>query len=331
MTTRVLKTFLLPVFLFTSTLFIAPASLDAGAIDTLAQLTAGTEIPPFPAPFSAPVAPPAGKPGRPLKVYFLNVGQGDAAYIELPSGHNALIDGGPSKAKDGYLAEFLSEHHVDRIDNVVLTHPHADHYTGLRYVFSALQVGSFYDTRLNNTSTGVDEALRKQVSSLGVKTVYPSAGDMLDWDGDIKVKVLNSCSEPLQSDAGRTVNDCSIVLKITYQDTSMLFTGDMQDDTEKVLVARYGQELKADMLKVGHHGSPYSTSAAFLAAVRPHYAVISVGADNNYGHPASIILSRLQASGAVIHRTDTEGTMEYTVSDRASFFSLSDSIASLRY
>jgi beta-lactamase superfamily II metal-dependent hydrolase len=213
----------------------------------------------------------------------------------------------------GYLASFLTERKVSRIDHVVLTHPHADHYTGLMYVFTKLSAGNFYDTRMDNPRTSFDEAVRKKASEAGAVTVYPSDGDTLSWDPSVQVRVLHSCPEPQSSELGRTVNDCSIVLRLTYHGTSMLLTGDIQDDVEDSLVAEYGAGLKADLLKVGHHGSAYSSTAGFLSAVRPRHAVISVGADNNYGHPAPGCMLRLQDAGAEVSRTDLDGTVEYSI------------------
>jgi len=330
-TARTLKSILSSVLLLTAVSSYSTIPLNAAAVDTLKELTGGVSpsAPPQPFPF-----PAAGSPtsARSLTVYFLNIGQGDAAYIELPNGQNALIDAGPSRAKTSYLASFLAEHNVVKIDNVVLTHPHADHYTGLQYVFSNLTVANFYDTQADNTGTTVDETIRAKAQALGVNIVHPAAGDTLAWDpGEVTVRVLNACSNPVMSGSGQFLNNCSIVLKITYQNTSMLFTGDMQESVESSLVNEYGPELKSDLLKVGHHGSQYSSSDGFLAAVRPHDAVISVGAGNNYGHPTPFCLARLQASGAVIHRTDMSGTMEYTISGAYSGFSLDDSLASLRY
>ncbi len=328
-TIRILKTMLASAFLFTSILFPAAGLLNAGAFDTLKEFSAGVEFHALPQPDHAPAADFVSVL-RPLKVYFLNVGQGDAAYIELPDGTNALIDAGRSKAKTSYLASFLNEHNVTKIDNVVLTHPHADHYTGLQYVFSNIRVDNFFDTQADNTSTSVDESIRAKAQALGVNIVHPSAGDILPWDPrEVQVKVLNACSEPVASASGQFLNDCSIVLRITYQNTSMLFTGDMQEDVEAELVKEYGSALRADVLKVGHHGSQYSSGDAFLAVVRPHDAYISVG-PNNYGHPMPSCLARLQNAGAIIHRTDLEGTMEYTIGGTVSP-STPDAIGSLRY
>jgi competence protein ComEC len=319
--------------LIAAALFIAAVALAgavpsyAGAFDTLRETAPAVDLPSFPSPVMTPAFAPM-RAMRPLKVFFLNVGQGDAAYIELPNGQNALIDAGPSKAKTSYLATFLAERNVTKIDNVVLTHPHSDHYTGLKYVFSTLPVGNFYDTQADNTGTAVDEAIRAQAQQIGANIVHPAAGALLGWDGEVQVKVLNSCSSPIMSGSGQFLNDCSIVLKITYQNTSVLFTGDMQEDVEADLVAAFGAGLKSDVLKVGHHGSQYSSSAVFLAAVSPSDAVISVG-KNSYGHPTPDCRARLAAAGALLHRTDTDGTIEYAVGVRS--FSPLDNLASLKY
>jgi len=324
-----LQTILVSVFLFIAILFPAAGLLNAGAFDTLKDVSVGIESSSLPQP-TQPSSADLVRAVRPLKVYFLNVGQGDAAYIELPNGANALIDAGRSKAKTSYLASFLREHNVTKIDNVVLTHPHADHYTGLQYVFSNISVTNFFDTQADNVGTTVDEAIRTKAQALGVNIFHPSAGDTLAWDsGEVGVKVLNACSEPVTSGSGQFLNDCSIVLRITYQNTSMLFAGDMQEDVEAELVKEYGSDLKADVLKVGHHGSQYSSGDAFLTVVRPREAYISVG-QNNYGHPTPFCLARLQSTGAVVHRTDLEGTMEYTIGSIVSP-SIPDAIASLIY
>lgn len=332
-TTATTRTFraLIAAALFVAAIVLPPAiPLYAGAFNTLQETAPVVDIPSFPRPVPTPAADPL-RSVRPLKVYFLNVGQGDSAYIELPNGQNALIDAGPSKSKTGYLATFLADHNVTKIDNVVLTHPHADHYTGLQYVFTNIPVANFYDTQADNTGTTVDESVRANAQAAGANIVHPSAGDMLGWDaGEVQVKVLNACSSPVMSGSGQFLNDCSIVLKVTYQNTSMLFTGDMQEDVEAALVTTFGAGLKSDVLKVGHHGSRYSSSEAFLAAVKPHDAVISVG-KNNYGHPTPECRARLAAVGALLHRTDNDGTIEYTIGANSASFSSLYSIASLKY
>lgn len=293
--------FLLAVFHFAT-----PAS--AQALDQLLISAPKAEIPLAPVPQNATLL----NAGPGLNVYFLNVGQGDAIYIELPGGKNALIDGGPSAAATGELAKFLKDKGVTHIDNVVLTHPHSDHYNGLKYVFSSVKVDNFYDTRLDNTGATADNALRAQVADLGINTYYPAAGTKLNWSAPVEVKVLNACSSPLSSKQSDTINNCSIVMKLTYAGSSVLFTGDLQDDAEAKLVAKWGAEMKADVLKVGHHGSKYSSTDVFLKAVKPAKAYIEVG-KNNYGHPTQDAMDRLQKAGAQIFRTDLDDTQEFFV------------------
>ena len=305
-----LKT-LLPAFILSSGLLLLSLGniFASDALDSLSNLvpqgapSVQDPAAPVPGPFkSAPV----------LNAYFVSVGQGDAEYIELPNGKNVLIDGGPNPTAP--LAQFLTQHNVAHIDYVVLTHPHLDHYSGLSYVFSHLKVDNFYDTREENTGVASIKALRDKVKSLGVNTVYPAAGDSLDWDpGEVQVKVLNACSNPGASGSGPVLNNCSIVLKVTYQNTSILYMGDLQSDMEANLVSTYGSQLQSDVLKVGHHGSNTATSTAFLNMVKPKYAYIEVGAGNTFGFPAPVTLSNLQAAGVTVFRTDTGGTQEYRI------------------
>ena len=296
--------------IFLSAVFhFAPGRLNAQALYQLKTAAPAFEVPLAPPPQNATLYTLA--PG--LNIYFINVGQGDSIYLELPGGKNALIDGGPSKSASGPLAKFLSDKKVTTIDNVVLTHPHSDHYNGLQYVFSTMTVGNFYDTRMDNMGATGDDTLRAQAANQGIRTVYPAAGDQLDWSAPgLSVKVFNACSEPAATSNGNLINDCSITLKLTYRGASLLFTGDTQEDVEASLVQRYGPELKADVLKVGHHGSKYSTSQIFLDAVKPAKAYIEVG-KNNYGHPTQTTLDRLIAAGAEVFRTDLDDTLEFYV------------------
>jgi len=305
----VLRTVFSAAFLFLSIFNLAPSATNAQAFDQLNGAAHTVEVPLVSPPQNATLYTVA--PG--LNVYFINVGQGDSIYIELPGGKNALIDGGPSKTAPA-LAKFLSDKKVTNIDQVVLTHPHSDHYNGLGYVFSNYTVGNFYDTRLDNKGATGDDTVRAQVKALGINTIYPAAGDHLNWSSapGLDIKVFNACSEAMSSSNSNEVNNCSITFKLTYQGSSILFTGDTQNDAEARLVAKYGSELKADVLKVGHHGSKYSSTEIFLNAVRPAKAYIEVG-KNNYGHPTQGALDRLTAIGAKIFRTDLDDTQEFSV------------------
>lgn len=308
-----LKAFLASAVLFSGLLFSAHGSelFAAGALDSLSALAPGlsADLPasPPPAPLLGPV-----RSSKPLNAYFISVGEGDSEYIELPNGRNVLIDGGPNPTAS--LAQFLSQNNVSEINYVVLTHPHLDHYAGLNYVFSKIKVDNFYDTREDNTGAAGAKTLRDKIKSMGINTIYPSAGDTLDWDpGEVQVNVFNGCSTPGGSNSGPVLNDCSIVLKVTYQNTSILYVGDMQSDQEANLVARYGSQLQAEVLKVGHHGSNTASSPAFLNVVKPKYAYIEVGKDNIFAFPAPVTLSNLQAVGATVYRTDLGGTQEYRI------------------
>ena len=310
---RGLKKVLAVLFLFSAFSFFPSAgNLYAGsALDALDALShSGVFSVPEPA---APAALPGPvRSGAPLNAYFISVGQGDSEYIELPNGKNVLIDGGPNPTTS--LAQFLSNHNVTRINYVVLTHPHSDHFDGLIYVFNHISVDNFYDTREDNSGSSTVKKLREKAQSLGVNVSYPAEGDYLDWDpGEVQVRVLNSCSQNGASNSGAVLNDCSIVLKVTYENTSILYTGDMQSDQEARLVSTYGSQLQSDVLKVGHHGSNTATSMEFLNAVKPKYAYIELGKDNKFGFPAPVTLSDLQAVGATVYRTDTDGTLEFRI------------------
>ena len=303
-----IKTIISAVILSLSVFSFAPYAA-AQAINQLNTAAASVELPQVPTPGNAAVFTAA--PG--LNVYFISVGQGDSEYIELPNGQNVLIDGGPSSAEGSALAQFLAQKNITEINHVVLTHPHADHYAGLQYVFSHVKVDNFYDNRIDNTGTNADNILRAKAKDLGVNLVYPVAGDMLPWgNGGVAAKVFNSCPEVSASGVGGVLNNCSITIKLAYQNTSILFDGDAQGEVEAKMVAQFGSELKADVLKVGHHGSAYSSTDAFLAAVQPKEAVIEVG-KNNYGHPTQSSMNRLLAAGAKIFRTDMDGTQTVTV------------------
>ena len=305
------------LFLFSGYLFTSPA-IAADAVSSLQAIVPNGDAPVFPEPAAARAFPGPFKAAQALNAYFISVGQGDSEYIELPNGKNALIDGGPanpSGAGDPLVAQFLVQHGITHIDYVVLTHPHTDHFTGLQYVFNHVRVDNFYDTREDNPGSPAVKTLRDQIGQdPDITVTYPAAGDTLPWDpGEVQIKVLNSCPNPGQSTSGSVLNDCSIVLKVTYQNASILYTGDMQDDVEAQLVSKYGNGLQADVLKVGHHGSAHASSSQFLNMVKPKLAYIEVGAGNSFGHPTQAALSRLQAVGASIHRTDLDGTEEYTI------------------
>lgn len=245
-----------------------------------------------------------------LNAYFINVGQGDAIYLELPNGANALIDGGPAGKP---VADFLKSKNVSKIDHVVFTHPHSDHYIGLMKVLQDFQVNNFYDTRVNNTDAQGDDSLRKMAAAEpGCRTTYPEAGDQLDWDKHVTVKVLNSCQDKVESKINTVLNNCSIVIRLYYNGHGILLMGDAETEVENAMMRVFKSGLNSTYLKVGHHGSRYSTSPKFLERVQPRVAVLSVGMDNNFGHPHKEVLDRLTAAKAQIFST-TFGTQSLTI------------------
>lgn len=245
-----------------------------------------------------------------LNIYFVNVGQGDAIYIEFPNGKNALIDGGPSGALvDG----FLKARGVTKIDYVALTHPHSDHYRGLKKVFTGYQVNNYYDTKAENVDAAGDNNLRDLAAAEpGCATHYPKPGDILNWDPKVTVKVFNACWKPVPMHDNDETNNCSLVIRLYYNGNGVLLTGDANSEIEGEMLSYFKSGLQSNVLKVGHHGSRTSTGDAFLARVRPTHAVISVGLGNKYGHPHKETLDRFRASGAKVFLT-TAGTQLLTI------------------
>ncbi len=245
-----------------------------------------------------------------LSVHFINVGQGDAIYVELPNGHNALIDGGPS-GKPVY--DFLKAKGVTTIDHVILTHPHSDHFMGLKTVFRYFRVKNFYDTRVENLLADGDNTLRRMAAEMpGCKVHYPEAGEHLDWDSRVTVKVLNSCTEPISTRESEEVNNCSIVTRLYYNGHGVLLTGDVEAVVENAMTKLFKSGLNSTYLKVSHHGSRYSSAPKFLERVKPRVAVNSVVRDKDYAHPQKEAIDRLMAAGAQIYTT-LDGDQSLTI------------------
>ena len=236
-----------------------------------------------------------------LTADFINVGQGDSIYLTLPNGHNVLIDGGPS-GKPVY--DFLKARGVTTIDHVVLTHPHSDHFMGLKTVFRYFQVKNFYDTRVENKDADGDNAVRQMAAQMpGCKTHYPETGTNLNWDSRVTVKVLNTCTEPQTTNKSEEINNCSIVLRFYYNGHGILMTSDIESPIENAMTKIFKSGLQSTYLKVSHHGSKTSSAPKFLERVQPRVAVISVGRDNDYGHPHQEAIQRLMAAGAQVFTT----------------------------
>ncbi len=236
--------------------------------------------------------------GEKLTVHFLDVGQADCALLEC-GGEYMLIDGG--NIGDGQMViSYLQNMGVEELKAVVCTHAHEDHVGGLPSVLAVYPVKQVFAPTKTYASKVFDDFLYyTDQQRLGV--TIPAPGDEMTL-GQAQITVLG----PLKSYA--ETNDTSIVMKVVFGETSFLFTGDMEVLAENDLLEN-GTDLKADVLKVGHHGSDTSTGYRFLYEVDPTYAVISVGEGNKYGHPNDITLSRLNDAECTIFRTDHLGTV----------------------
>lgn len=231
-----------------------------------------------------------------FEVHFIDVGQGDSALI-LCDDEAMLIDGGDSKASS-LIYTYLKEHKVDRLKYMIATHPDEDHIGGLAGALNYAAVDTAF-CPVTEHDTRAFESFVKYLNKQGKSITVPLNGTQFRL-GSASVRLIGPVSRSSVS------NNNSIVARVTYGNTSFLFTGDAEAGEEHEII-RSGAEVRSDVLKVGHHGSLSSTSNEFLKAVDPKYAVISVGKDNSYGHPEEGILEMLTDRGISIFRTDLNG------------------------
>ncbi len=237
-----------------------------------------------------------------LTIHFLDVGQADSILLQLPDGQIILIDGGNNNDGED-IVNYLKTQGVSRIDYLIGTHPHEDHIGGLDDVILTFEIGQLYMPQVtHNTKTFEDLLLA--IKEKGKKITTVKRGVTMIDKPELKAYFLSPVSDDYDD-----LNQWSAVLKLEYGYTSFLFMGDAQEFNEFELLIMSSIRPYADLLKVGHHGSNSSTSRAFLEAVMPHYAVISVGKDNDYGHPSPAVLNRLNKYGVKVYRTDELGTI----------------------
>lgn len=241
-----------------------------------------------------------------LKVYFLNVGQGDAAYIQTPSGEDILIDGGPDNSVLNELGKVMNFGDSE-INLVILTHPHADHLTGLLEVLRRYRVDEIWETGVEYPSATY-KAWQKEISLKQIPDRKVKARDVKEF-GATKILVLYPLLPITKID---NLNNASIVSRLSYRNFSVLFTGDAEKEVQQKLLSppAGGKDIYATVLKVAHHGSSNGLSEDFLKVVRPAMAVISAGKDNKYGHPHQSTLNLLKTYAIQIYRTDQNGTIE---------------------
>jgi beta-lactamase superfamily II metal-dependent hydrolase len=265
---------------------------------------------PTPAPFET-----QGK----LQIIALDVGQGDGLLIVSPGGKTVLIDAGNARAGDGVVAA-LQSRNIRSLDLAIATHPHADHIGGLRRVIGKLAVSKLLDSGQDFSSDEYGR-LQRAVKSRGVQLLIAKKGWMFDLGSGAKLEAFNPHGDnrwiTKVREGGSVENANSIVLRLTYGNFAMVFTGDAEAETEAEMVGAKPQ-LGAQVLKIGHHGSRYATSDRFLNAVHPQAAIISCGAENSYGHPSQPTLDRLKRLNVQVYRTDLGGEINI-VSDGNTF------------
>jgi len=238
-----------------------------------------------------------------LLVAFLDVGQGDAVFIQAPNGNQILVDGGPNKAILRELSKVMPFY--DRtIDGIILTHPHLDHYAGLMEAARKYDINFEMDPGVKTEGEAFalfEDVLREK----GLRRIYGKRGMRLVLDKDIYLEILL----PAINNENLSEHDGMLVSRLVYGNNSFLLTGDMEENLEEYLIAT-GAAIGSDVLKVAHHGSKTSSSEKFLGWVSPDLAVISVGKNNKYGHPHEEVTGRLEKFEIPILRTNESKTIK---------------------
>lgn len=295
---------------------VACAPPESASAPVPAPDVAPTVPAPAPGPGPEPAPPRASGPatapapaGADLAVHFLDVGQGDATLL-VHTDVTMLIDTGRFDRSD--VPPLLRRYGVERLDLVVITHPHADHIGQFEDVMAAFPVDEVWWSGATATSRTFERA----VTALGASTALyeePRAGAVTTV-GPLGIEILH----PAAADPLRDLNDASIAMRITYGAFRMVITGDAERVSEARMLGRFPDRLDADLLRLGHHGSSTSTTPELLDAVAPSVAVYSAGAENQYGHPHEEVVARVVGRGIRLYGTDTHGTIT-VVTDGTSF------------
>lgn len=242
-------------------------------------------------------------PLKEMTVHFMDVGQGDSIFIQAPNGKTMLIDGGVKGAgKD--LVAYLKAQGVNQLDYVIATHPDADHIGGLIAVLNSISIKEFIDSGKVHTSQTYEEMLTL-IRDKNIRFTVPNIGHEFELDDNLHVEVI--AADENASDN----NDASIVLRVAYQNISLLLMGDADHGVERELLQK-GTDVQATILKAGHHGSNTSSSPEFVAEVGPLATILSYGQDNKYGHPHAEVIDALQQANSDIYSTAEAGTIVIT-------------------
>ena len=239
-----------------------------------------------------------------FQIHFFDVGEADSALVEC-DGHYMLVDGGNPRSSQ-FLYAYLKEHAIDYLDYIVCSHAHADHVGGLAGALNYAKVGVAYAPVKEHDSRAF-RSFVKYLELQGKAITVPSPGDQFSL-GSALVTVIAPVDMEI---AESNTNNSSIVLIVQYEETTVLLTGDAEKE-EEATILQSGVDIRCDLLKVGDHGSGTSSSPEFLEAVAPKYCVISVGENNEYGHPSEEVLSRLSEYCNSVYRTDMDGEIVCT-------------------
>jgi len=236
-----------------------------------------------------------------VRLDVIDVGQGDSLLLTSSDGETMLIDAGPAAAKDDVLY-FLQQRNITKLDYVIATHPHEDHIGSMAAIIRTYPIGTFYLPDATHT-TATFRAMIEALEDANCDVVAAEAGTEIAWQMG-KAQFI----APQSGFSDADLNNASAVLHLRFGDTAFLLTGDAERISEQAMLDAFS-DIRAQVLKVGHHGSSTSTTAAFLAAVNPKIALISCGADNSYGHPHRETIAGLSSVSAAIYRTDLHGSI----------------------
>lgn len=244
--------------------------------------------------------PTTTKKGK-LVAHYIDVGQGDSIFIELPQGECMLIDAGESRY-GSTVVKYIKDKGYLKVDYLIATHPHSDHIGGLTEVIQSLDIGTIYMTNAVHT-TRTYENLLAAIKDKGKKMKRAKVGVEIISTKNVKASFVAPAS-----DSYSDLNDYSAIVRLDHGKKSFLFMGDATTKSESEITAN----ISVDVLKVGHHGSDTSNSESFIKKVSPSHAIIQAGKGNKYGHPTQSVIARLQKHGAKVYRTDEIGTIIVT-------------------
>lgn len=240
-----------------------------------------------------------------IEVHFIDVGQGDAILVHA-NNKTLLIDSGPKESYSSVI-NHLNKYNIKKIDYLIATHPHEDHIGNMASIIRKYSIGSFYSPKVKAAGKTYENMIDSLKSKNLKINILETGTSSINLGNNTTVKILSPKKNCTYDN--NNLNNYSAVILIKYKNTSFLFTGDAEKEVEKNILAD-NENIKADVLKLGHHGSDSSTSEAFLKAVSPSIGVISVGEDNAYGHPHENTLKLLNKYKVKIFRTDRNGTIK---------------------